>query len=274
MAAQHVDQHGAAGVGQGADDGLHMVVLAAHIRFDARAHFGQRVDGRCSCGWPHRAPSSCRRPPRPTAAGRRAARRRCVSDGIRQLARKRGAQQRSMRAQASRDGWPRRPAGRRTCGSRRRCATAALCIASSTVAGRGLGGRAGAAGTDAYLGGIEHVHQFAAGQAGHGKVQRGRQRFVEGIVEHHAGQGGAQAVGQTGRGKVSSCSWPRKVSPRSSAASTTAQRGDAGHVLGCRSAGRPPGRPPMIQRRERRAGAHVQHADAFWRVQLVAENGA
>ena len=61
---------------------------------------------------------------------------------------------------------------------------------------QGLGGGTGAARADAHARRVEQVQQLFRGQARDGKIERGRQRAVERVVEHHARQRGAQAVGQ------------------------------------------------------------------------------
>ena len=133
---------------------------------------------------------------------------------------------------------------------------------------RRLGRRTGGTRADADAGGVEQIEQRLAGQTWHGEIQRGRQRVLEGSVEFDRREGRAQGSGQAfahgeqlGVGAEGAALFQR---PQDGA-----EGGDAGHVLGARTL---PGflAAAAHQRRERRTGAHIQHADALRRIQFMA----
>ena len=136
------------------------------------------------------------------------------------------------------------------------------------ITGQGLGGGTGAARTDAHARRVEQVQQLFRGQARHGKIERRRQGQVERHIENDAGESLFQAGHQL-RAESRQFRMAAEGLAIVQRGQHGTQGGDAGHVLRARAQARFLA-AAHHQRCKWRAGAHIQHADALRRIQLVA----
>ena len=136
------------------------------------------------------------------------------------------------------------------------------------IAGESFGGGTGAARADAHARRVEQVEQFLRRQARHGKIERGRQRQVKRHIEHDAGESALQACHQL-RAESDQLRVAAEGLAIVERGQHGAQGGDAGHVFRARAQARFLA-AAHHQRCKWRTGAHIQHADALWRIQLVA----